>query len=77
MAYEAQREQALRLVLTASRGQQNPFDITQESDKTRGSVRPRRMGAGVSRRPAAGRGRRRMVRVNLAVGTRTRTRFAI
>ncbi|HEY4311479.1 MAG TPA: DUF1501 domain-containing protein [Pirellulales bacterium] len=33
--YEAQREQALRLALTADRGRQNPFDLTQESDKTR------------------------------------------
>jgi hypothetical protein len=34
-AYDAQREQALRLVLTSRPGTQNPFDLTQESDSTR------------------------------------------
>jgi len=34
-AYDAQREQALRLVLTARRGAQNPFDLTAEDDRTR------------------------------------------
>lgn len=36
IAYDAHREQALRLVLSAAqRGAHNPFDLTQESDATR------------------------------------------
>jgi len=36
IAYDAHREQALRLVLSAAqRGAQNPFDLTQESEATR------------------------------------------
>lgn len=34
-AYDAYREQALQLVLASRPGQQNPFDLTQESDATR------------------------------------------
>ncbi len=34
-AYDAQRDQALRLVLTSRPGRENPFDITAESDATR------------------------------------------
>ena len=34
-AYDAQRDQALRLVLTSRPGKQNPFDLTQEPDRTR------------------------------------------
>ncbi len=34
-AYDAQREQARRLVLTARRGEQNPFDLTAEPDRVR------------------------------------------
>lgn len=35
VAWDAHREQALRLLLAARPGQQNPFDLTQESDATR------------------------------------------
>jgi len=34
-AYDAHRDQALRLVLTSRPGAQNPFDLAQESDRTR------------------------------------------
>jgi hypothetical protein len=34
-AYDAHRAQALRLVLTSRPGRENPFDLTQESDRTR------------------------------------------
>lgn len=34
-AWDAHREQALRLLLASGRGKPNPFDVTQESDATR------------------------------------------
>jgi len=46
------QRQALQLVLS-QRGKNNPFDLSQESDKTQRPLWPRRMGTGIPGREAA------------------------
>jgi hypothetical protein len=65
VAWDAYREQALRLVSASRPGQQNPFDLTQESERTRGLYGREEWGQGflVARRLVeAG---VRMVQINL------------
>ena len=76
-AYDAQRDQALRLILTSRPGKQNPFDLTQEPDRIRDGTAAKNGGKrfwlpGGSSRPACA-----WYRSISAAGTRIKTPFAI
>jgi len=73
VAFDAHREQALRLLLTSRPGEQNPFDLTRESDATGAKSGDRRSWwRGDWSSPACG-----WCKSTSAAGTRTKTPFEI